>query len=66
MLNFKVGVTARFAPNLMPINGDYYCESIAECIDFFAHYMGTYEAIKNDTFIQNITRNDLMRWRGGQ
>ena len=67
-LNFKVGVTARFAPNLMPINeGVIMCESQSqECIDFFAHYMGTYEAIKDDKKIQSVTGNDLMRWRGGQ
>ena len=67
-LEFKVGVTARFAPNLMPVNeGVIICESqTQECIDFFAHYMGTYEAIKEDSKIQSITGNDLMRWRGGQ
>ncbi len=67
-LNFKVGVTSRFAPNLMPINeGVIICESQSqECIDFFAHYMGTYESIKEDGKIQSVTGNDLMRWRGGQ
>ena len=64
----KAGVTARFAPNLMPINeGVIICESHSqECINFFAHYMGTYEAIKDDKKIQSVTGNDLMRWRGGQ
>ena len=28
--------------------------------------MGTYEAIKDDQLIKEITKNDLMRWRGGQ
>ena len=67
-LNFKVGVTARFAPNLMPINeGVIITESRSrECIDFFAHYMGTYHWIKDDKLIQQVTGNDLMRWRGGQ
>ena len=67
-LNFRVGVTARFAPNLMPINeGVIMCESQSqECIDFFAHYMGTYDALKDDKKIQSVTGNDLMRWRGGQ
>ena len=67
-LNFKVGVTARFAPNLMPINeGVIITQSQSqECVDFFAHYMGTYEFIKNDSTIQTVTGNDLMRWRGGQ
>ena len=67
-LNFKVGVTARFAPNLMPINeGVIICESQSqECIDFFAHYMGTYQWVKDDKAIQQVTGNDLMRWRGGQ
>ena len=67
-LNFKVGVTARFAPNLMPINeGVIITKSQSEeCIDFFAHYMGTYQWIKDDEMIQKITGNDLMRWRGGQ
>ena len=50
LLNFKVGVTARFAPNLMPINeGVIITDSkTQECIDFFAHYMGTYQFIKDD------------------
>ena len=67
-LNFKVGVTARFAPNLMPINeGVIITRSDSkEAIDFFAHYMGTYNAIKDDAIIRNIAGNDLMRWRGGQ
>ena len=67
-LNFQVGVTSRFAPNLMPINeGVIITEARSPfCIDFFAHYMGTYEYIKNDNVIQSITKNDLMRWRGGQ
>jgi len=67
-LNFQVGLTARFAPNLMPINeGVIITKSRSPfCIDFFAHYMGTYEFIKNDNVIQSITKNDLMRWRGGQ
>ena len=67
-LNFKIGVTARFAPNLMPINeGVIITESQSqECINFFAHYMGTYQWIKDDTRIQQVTGNDLMRWRGGQ
>ena len=49
-LNFQVGVTSRFAPNLMPINeGVIITEARSPfCIDFFAHYMGTYEYIKND------------------
>ena len=68
LLNFKVGITARYAPNLMPINeGVIIADSQSqECIDFFAHYMGTYEQIKDDKKIQSITGNDLMRWRGGQ
>ena len=67
-LNFKVGVTARYAPNLMPINeGVIITDNRSqECIDFFAHYMGTYQWVKNDIKIQKITGNDLMRWRGGQ
>ena len=67
-LNFKVGVTARFAPNLMPINeGVIITESESQaCIDFFAHYMGTYQWLKDDKIIQKVTGNDLMRWRGGQ
>lgn len=67
-LNFKVGVTSRFAPNLMPINeGVIITQSQSqECVDFFAHYMGTYEAIKENSKIQSVTGNDLMRWRGGQ
>ena len=67
-LNFKVGVTARYAPNLMPINeGVIIVESESKpCIDFFAHYIGTYQYIKDDKIIQQITGNDLMRWRGGQ
>ena len=67
-LEFKIGVTARYAPNLMPINeGVIICESQSqECVDFFAHYMGTYESIKEDRKIQSVTGNDLMRWRGGQ
>lgn len=67
-LNFKVGVTARFAPNLMPINeGVIIAESMSkDCINFFAHYMGTYQWIKDDQVIQKTTGNDLMRWRGGQ
>ncbi len=67
-LNFKVGVTTRYAPNLMPINeGVIITESNSqECIDFFAHYMGTYQWIKDDKVIQKTTGNDLMRWRGGQ
>lgn len=67
-LNFKVGVTARFAPNLMPINeGVIITDSrTQECIDFFAHYMGTYQLVKEDETIKKITGNDLMRWRGGQ
>ena len=67
-LNFKVGVTARFAPNLMPVNeGVIIAEAGSqECIDFFAHYMGTYQAIKDDSIVKGITKNDLMRWRGGQ
>ena len=67
-LNFKVGVTSRFAPNLMPVNeGVIITQSQSqECVDFFAHYMGTYEFIKNDRTIQSVTGNDLMRWRGGQ
>ena len=28
--------------------------------------MGTYHWLKDDKIIQDITRNDLMRWRGGQ
>ena len=35
-----------------------------ECIDFYT--TGTYEAIKDDQLIKDITKNDLMRWRGGQ
>ena len=68
LLKFKVGVTARYAPNLMPINeGVIITESHAqESIDFFAHYMGTYEWVKDDENIKRITGNDLMRWRGGQ
>ena len=67
-LDFKVAVTARFAPNLMPVNEGVIItdSSSEECIDFFAHYMGTYEAIKDDSIIKSITQNDLMRWRGGQ
>lgn len=67
-LDFKVAVTARFAPNLMPVNEGVVItdSSSEECIDFFAHYMGTYEAIKDDSIIKSITQNDLMRWRGGQ
>ena len=67
-LNFKVGVTARFAPNLMPINeGVIIAENQSqECQNFFAHYMGTYQCIKDDKSIQKTTGNDLMRWRGGQ
>jgi len=67
-LNFKVGVTARYAPNLMPINeGVIITQSKSqECLDFFGHYMGTYEFIKDYKKIQKITGNDLMRWRGGQ
>lgn len=67
-LNFNVGVTARYAPNLMPINeGVIITDSNSDaCHDFFAHYMGTYQLIKDDPLIQNITGNDLMRWRGGQ
>ena len=67
-LDFKVAVTARFAPNLMPINEGVIItdSSSEECIDFFAHYMGTYEAIKDDSIIKSVTQNDLMRWRGGQ
>ena len=67
-LNFKIGVTARYAPNLMPINeGVIITESQSQdCIDFFAHYMGTYQWIKDDIKIQKIAGNDLMRWRGGQ
>ena len=67
-LNFDVGVTSRFAPNLMPINEGVIIANAEsqECINFFAHYMGTYEAIKDDKKIQAVTKNDLMRWRGGQ
>ena len=67
-LNFKVGVTARYAPNLMPINeGVIITKSQSQqAIDFFAHYIGTYQFIKDDKDIQKITGNDLMRWRGGQ
>lgn len=68
LLNFKVGLTARYSPNLMPINeGVIIVDSRSEqCIEFFAHYMGTYEEIKEDEIIKSIARNDLMRWRGGQ
>ena len=67
-LNFKVGLTARFSPNLMPINEGVIITKpdSKECIDFFAHYMGTYEAIKDDSIIKSVSQNDLMRWRGGQ
>ena len=67
-LNFNIGVTARYAPNLMPINeGVIITNSESQaCLDFFAHYMGTYETIKDDKSIQKIVKNDLMRWRGGQ
>ena len=52
----------------MPINeGVIITENHSqECIDFFAHYMGTYQWVKEDKKIQKITGNDLMRWRGGQ
>ncbi len=67
-LNFNVGVTSRFAPNLMPVNEGVIIANAQsqDCIKFFAHYMGTYETIKDDSFIKAITKNDLMRWRGGQ
>ena len=52
----------------MPVNEGVIItdSSSEECVDFFAHYMGTYEAIKDDSIIKSITQNDLMRWRGGQ
>ena len=67
-LGIGIGVTARFAPNLMPINeGVIFCNGTDEYSkEFFAHYMGTYEIIKDDNIIKEITKNDLMRWRGGQ
>lgn len=66
--DFKIAVTARFAPNLMPINeGVIIADARShECSRFFAHYMGTYESIRSDAVIKSITKNDLMRWRGGQ
>ena len=67
-LDFDIGVTYRFAPNLMPINEGVIITrgNSRTCIDFFAHYMGTYEVIKQDKTIQAVCKNDLMRWRGGQ
>ena len=67
-VRFDVAVTSRFAPNLMPINeGVIFCNANKErSKEFFAHYMGTYEKIKDDHVIKAITKNDLMRWRGGQ
>ena len=67
-LNFDVAVTARFAPNLMPVNeGVILAKGISTgAKKFFSHYIGTYDRIKDDKIIQNICGNDLMRWRGGQ
>ena len=67
-IGFDVAVTQRFAPNLMPINEGVIIakESTQSCINFFAHYMGTYDLIKDDAIIQKVCGNDLMRWRGGQ
>lgn len=67
-IDFDVAVTQRFAPNLMPINEGVIIAKLATqtTINFFAHYMGIYELIKNDAVIKSICGNDLMRWRGGQ
>lgn len=67
-LGFDVAVTQRFAPNLMPINEGVIIAraNTKTCKDFFAHYMGTYDLIKDDTVVQRVCGNDLMRWRGGQ
>jgi hypothetical protein len=68
LMNFKIGVTYRYAPNLMPINEGVIIarNDTEECSNFFAHYMGTYEEIRQNKIIQTICKNDLMRWRGGQ
>ena len=34
--------------------------------DFFAHYIATYDYLKDDSVITSIYKTDLMRWRGGQ
>lgn len=67
-IGFDVAVTQRFAPNLMPINEGVIIAkaSTQTCINFFAHYMGTYDLIKDDAIVQQVCGNDLMRWRGGQ
>ena len=67
-LGFDVAVTQRFAPNLMPINEGVIIAraNTNTCTEFFAHYMGTYDLIKNDAVVQRVCGNDLMRWRGGQ
>lgn len=67
-IGFDVAVTQRFAPNLMPINeGVIIAKAPTQtCINFFAHYMGTYNLIKDDAIVKQVCGNDLMRWRGGQ
>ncbi|MDB4682085.1 hypothetical protein OAE68_00220 [Synechococcus sp. AH-551-A10] len=68
-LKFKIGLTARYSPNLMPINeGVIMARADDECTrDFFAHYMGVYEEIiKNKRILEIMDNIDLRRWRGGQ
>ena len=68
-LSIKVAVTARFAPNLMPINeGVIFADNDHQYTkDFFARYIGTYNSILKSETIQMIMNNiDLKRWRGGQ
>ena len=68
-LSIRIAVTARFAPNLMPINeGVIFADNDHKCTkEFFAEYIGTYKSILKSEKIQMIMNNiDLKRWRGGQ
>ncbi len=67
-MNFCVGLTYRFSPALMPINEGVIIVNgnDSRCRDFFAHYMGTYQMLKDDRILSNIFRVDLQKWRGGQ
>ena len=67
-LNFCIGLTYRYSPAMMPINEGVIIVNTdnSKAKEFFAHYIGTYNYLKDDSKIKSIYKTDLMRWRGGQ
>ncbi len=67
-LNINIGVTYRYSPGYMPICEGLIIVNVEDerSRDFFAHYMGTYDFIKDNREIKSIYHSDLMCWRGGQ